>query len=127
MITISLRQFIVFVSAGLALVSCRESFHPRTEHRVSRVTHDLRVVKNVINNPDSSSHGLYDLHDPFHPKHTLKLRASEGVLYMYSIGPDKVDDLGLIVYDPTNGTVSAGDIVEAVLVCSTAATENEND
>lgn len=30
---------------------------------------------------------------------------------LYSIGPDLKDDKGELVYDPTNGTVSAGDIV----------------
>jgi hypothetical protein len=28
---------------------------------------------------------------------------------IYSIGPDKVDDQGLIFYDPTNGTISNDD------------------
>lgn len=124
---IDLLRLLLFVSAGLSLVSCRESHHPGPKYTVSRVKHGLNVVKDVINNPDSQSRDAYDLYDRFSPKHTLKLRASDGVLYMYSIGPDKVDDLGLIVYDPTNGTVSAGDIVEAVFVCSTTATENEDD
>jgi len=30
--------------------------------------------------------------------------------YMWSIGPDKVNQYATILYDPTNGTVSAGDI-----------------
>lgn len=29
----------------------------------------------------------------------------------YSVGPDGVDDEGLIIYDPTNGVVSTGDIL----------------
>jgi len=36
----------------------------------------------------------------------------EGKAYsIYSMGPDRVDNLGLVSYDPTNGTVSAGDMV----------------
>ena len=49
----------------------------------------------------------------------LKLNPREKVIcdpyqfwMTYSVGPDKKDDLGAILYDPTNGTVSSGDIVE---------------
>ncbi len=31
--------------------------------------------------------------------------------YPYSWGPDLIDDGGLIIYDPSNGTVSRGDIL----------------
>lgn len=31
--------------------------------------------------------------------------------YVYSVGPDNTDNLGMLLYDPTNGTVSAGDVV----------------
>ncbi len=30
---------------------------------------------------------------------------------VYSLGPDRWDDLGKLIYDPTNGTVSNGDIL----------------
>ena len=36
----------------------------------------------------------------------LKIREFE-----YSVGPDGIDDLGLISYDPTNGVISGGDII----------------
>jgi len=29
----------------------------------------------------------------------------------YSVGPDQIDDDGEIIYDPTNGTISKGDII----------------
>lgn len=48
--------------------------------------------------------------DPFTEK---PLRASEGTtetLRIYSLGPDIVDDRARISYDPTNGTMSAGDV-----------------
>ena len=31
--------------------------------------------------------------------------------FIYSIGPDKIDNYALIVYDPTNGIISRGDIL----------------
>jgi hypothetical protein len=40
-----------------------------------------------------------------------KLRAPERVLAIWSVGPDGKDDGGAIAYDPTNGTVSRGDLV----------------
>lgn len=36
---------------------------------------------------------------------------ASGALTVYSLGPDKADDGGAITYDPTNGTVSDGDIL----------------
>lgn len=30
---------------------------------------------------------------------------------VYSLGPDRLEDLGKLIYDPTNGTVSNGDIL----------------
>jgi len=41
----------------------------------------------------------------------VKFRAPEKVLVIWSPGPDGKDDGGRIVYDPTNGTISRGDIV----------------
>lgn len=42
---------------------------------------------------------------------TATLRAPERVLEIWSPGPDGEDDGGRIVYDPTNGTLSRGDMV----------------
>ena len=38
-------------------------------------------------------------------------RDSEGHWKVWSVGPDKIDDHAMLVYDSTNGTVSTGDIV----------------
>lgn len=40
----------------------------------------------------------------------LQFRLTTDSLICYSVGPDKRDDLAAVEYDPTNGTVSAGDI-----------------
>lgn len=40
----------------------------------------------------------------------LKFIKQNGTLIFYSIGPDKIDDKALILYDPSNGIVSRGDI-----------------
>lgn len=42
---------------------------------------------------------------------TATLRAPERALEIWSPGPDGQDDSGRIVYDPTNGTLSRGDLV----------------
>ena len=47
--------------------------------------------------------------DPFTDKPFL-LGQENGKVYVYSPGPDNKDDKAQIVYDPTNGTISPGDI-----------------
>jgi hypothetical protein len=41
----------------------------------------------------------------------LKFKCRGKTLVVYSIGPDRLDDLGKVTYDPTNGICSRGDIV----------------
>lgn len=53
--------------------------------------------------------GSQSLTDPFGSGPLNIVGASEGV-QVYSIGPDRVDDQAQLRYDPTNGSVSAGDI-----------------
>jgi hypothetical protein len=49
--------------------------------------------------------------DAFDIKAHLKfLRNPENQFFVYSIGPDEKDDKAAIYYDPTNGTISRGDI-----------------
>jgi hypothetical protein len=49
--------------------------------------------------------------DPFSGKGFIYQLVSDGTNYtLYSIGPVRVDDARQILYDPTNGTVSSGDI-----------------
>lgn len=57
--------------------------------------------------------------DPFsnrQPKPPLHFRedATSGDLLCYSVGPLETDDKGAIIYDPSNGTMSGGDIVVRV-------------
>ncbi len=40
----------------------------------------------------------------------MNISPEERVLVIYSVGPDEVDDGGLLTYDPTNGVLSTGDI-----------------
>jgi hypothetical protein len=47
--------------------------------------------------------------DPFTDKPFL-LGQEKDKVFVYSVGPNGKDDKGLIIYDPTNGTMSAGDI-----------------
>ena len=48
--------------------------------------------------------------DPFSDKPFLWATDSIGRPFAYSVGPDFKDDSAKIIYDPTNGTTSAGDI-----------------
>lgn len=41
-------------------------------------------------------------------------RTAEGALRLWSLGPDFSDNSGSVVYDPTNGTVSGGDIIHEI-------------
>jgi type II secretory pathway pseudopilin PulG len=51
--------------------------------------------------------------DPFNTSETYKylLDSGKNSWKIYSLGPDQTDNEGEITYDPTNGTVSEGDIV----------------
>ncbi|MCE5229709.1 DUF1380 domain-containing protein [bacterium] len=48
--------------------------------------------------------------DPFNNE-PLKTVSGDKSITIYSIGPDKVDQHAAIAYDPTNGTLSAGDMI----------------
>lgn len=53
--------------------------------------------------------------DPY-TRRALLLRQVDGVVYVYSVGPDRADDHAEILYDPTNGVVSKGDLVTSVVL-----------
>lgn len=48
--------------------------------------------------------------DPFTAKPFVYEKSDDG-FRLYSLGPELVDDKAAIEYDPTNGTISAGDII----------------
>lgn len=60
-------------------------------------------------NVDLSSHRKHRWRDPFTEK-SLRVNESEDGPVFYSLGPDLKDQKGKITYDPTNGTVSPGDV-----------------
>lgn len=41
----------------------------------------------------------------------LHLLSNNGMVRIWSVGPDGVDDAGILPYDPTNGTMSGGDLI----------------
>lgn len=49
--------------------------------------------------------------DPFNDKPFLWSQDSAGRPFAYSVGPDFNDESAKIIYDPTNGATSAGDII----------------
>ena len=52
---------------------------------------------------------LCETDDPFSPD-SYRLSENADGLFVYSIGNDLIDQGGMIIYDPTNGTRSLGDI-----------------
>lgn len=52
--------------------------------------------------------------DDFNPGNPLKFRSWDDACIVYSHGPDTDDDAGLLEYDPTNGTLSNGDILSLI-------------
>ena len=49
--------------------------------------------------------------DPFAPEQPLRYQAAGNEALLYSVGPDKKDENAAAIYDPTNGTLSAGDVI----------------
>jgi type II secretory pathway pseudopilin PulG len=50
--------------------------------------------------------------DPFAASNQpISYSRADGACQLYSLGPDGFDDRGLLVYDPTNGAESDGDIL----------------
>lgn len=53
------------------------------------------------------------------PRYIKKVIAPDyTAIRLYSVGPDGIDQRGALEYDPTNGTVSSGDIVRTIRVDS---------
>ncbi|MCX7000337.1 MAG: hypothetical protein NT106_08610 [Candidatus Sumerlaeota bacterium] len=49
--------------------------------------------------------------DVFNGREYIYKPSADGISYnLYGVGPDRIDDSGATVYDPTNGTISAGDL-----------------
>lgn len=57
--------------------------------------------------------GLTPPDDPF-SNQSLKYISAGDRAYLYSIGPDLTDNDAKLHYDPTNGTISSGDIIVAI-------------
>ena len=72
-----------------------------------------RYTRNPNNLTTPVAYGIKVEIDPFSKTgDTLKNAiAASGKLAWYSIGPDDKDDEAKIIYDPTNGAISAGDIL----------------
>lgn len=67
----------------------------------------LRKITLLINRSKSiSNDALLKENDPFT---SSTLRKQDGIIY--SIGSDLIDNYSSIIYDPTNGIISSGDII----------------
>jgi hypothetical protein len=101
---------------GLALLIGPEIFPASTRAKVSRVRFDLRILQQLFDSELGAPPNLesLDLHDPFLRGETYRFAVVSMELVAYSVGPDGRDDRALIVYDPSNGTDSGGDITRVM-------------
>lgn len=81
--------------------------------KVSRVRADIRTLRADINDKKIKDIYSTNIQDPFSNK-KLAIIKEENQFILYSHGPDYIDNKATIVYDPTNGTISSGDIIFSI-------------
>jgi hypothetical protein len=89
-----------------------------TDARFSNVRSALAVRRALLD--QNSSHSQENLItdkelaiDPFTSRST-SMRIGQEEVVCYSFGPDTIDNLAEVTYDPTNGAISTGDIITTV-------------
>lgn len=97
---------VIAILVGLAVPNLLEA---QTRAKVSRVKADLKTLETGLAVRHTGANQQQSAPVPADPFSGEPYKCSEGYKY-YSIGPDKVDDEMSVLYDPTNGTRSAGDI-----------------
>ncbi len=97
---------------SLGLLSC-EQHTASLETRLARVQHDFRIMSHLfepsIADPTEVKYIMF--HDPFSGDRCYTMAYIDGWVVIYSVGPDGEDNGGTVHYDPTNGSLSAGDVV----------------
>lgn len=88
-------------------VSTKQWSEAETRAKMARAMSDL----NTISRSESPEIKLQELKDPYDSKNLYRTITIGGAQYVYSVGPDQADDKASIIYDVTNGTLSAGDVV----------------
>ncbi|CAN5483411.1 hypothetical protein BH09SUM1_BH09SUM1_29320 [soil metagenome] len=105
------------IVGALILAHCANREHDaeierqiRTKPKITRL--ELRVLKKEIG--DASADEAMRMVAAFHKDHygnKYRAIATSDSLTLYSMGPDQIDQQGVLLYDPTNGIDSGGDIV----------------
>jgi hypothetical protein len=100
----SIRQSVAKVKADLrSIATALESYYVdwnKYPTNLNNLTTPIAYLTQVFGDPFAKG------------DETLKLGVSEKNYWKtYSVGPDQEDNKGEIIYDPTNGTISKGDIV----------------
>lgn len=98
-----------FINAHVRDLVCR------TDSTATKILVGLRHYRAVHGEYPDSLDQIADLYatppiDPFSTKPFVYVREGDGFM-LYSLGPELGDEKAAIEYDPTNGTVSVGDIV----------------
>jgi uncharacterized protein (UPF0335 family) len=105
------QEEIVRKKAGKAMADLRSLATAMEAYKVDYQTYAPSLVSLTTPVAYLSSMPLdpFSTRNPPEPYH-LNINAPEYRPILYSIGPDEEDQKGLLVFDPTNGTMSQGDI-----------------
>ncbi|MDX2177595.1 MAG: hypothetical protein SF028_14115 [Candidatus Sumerlaeia bacterium] len=93
----------IFVALVVAWNAIQGFLPASLESRIARVRSDLGGIRRV------GLEGASGLPDPF-SKQATDYRVDPARGLVWSLGPDLLDQHGLLEYDPTNGITSTGDI-----------------
>lgn len=110
----------IFYSISIAIIitllNMIQGFLPlsakdKVEVMMSKTNRYQRILKETGSNGVEKDNFIKNLPDDIFSLNGSKLKIDSTKNNIYSIGPDGIDDLGEIIYDPTNGIKSRGDIL----------------
>lgn len=85
-------------------------YRKKTLALLKKTVDDPLVIESIRDNITTSG-AILDLKDPYSFSNEIRWFRKNSQIFIYSIGPDKINDLGLLKYDPTNGSFSRGDLI----------------
>jgi hypothetical protein len=89
-------------------------------YKLELVKNDFRYIENWIISETgnkriiSDNYSFIDIYSNNRSPYRLLYNIKLSKLILYSVGPDQEDNYGQIMYDPTNGSHSIGDIIMVV-------------
>ncbi len=107
----------VYKKMGFAVIPAAGDVGYFEHHLWQRRKKTQEMIMNAYSDFDLShynnslSSGTIELNDPYTKDEKIRWITRNSDIYLYSVGPDHVDDGALIVYDPTNGFGAKGDLI----------------